>query len=394
MADQGYGNAEYWTNCSDLATDLGVMDRIKYREHIPQGELAGLMRESTFILSATNEEGCHTTVAEGMATGLVPLVGNWRGAEQIYGAEAIWKTPKQFVERVTDWMLLSVEEKKALSQAWHERAQGFDARAINAALADLIEGAVDAKAVYDAHVPHQVSQYANPRQRRCFGILMEQAETVADTRYLDVGCGVGYCVSQAALVGMQSFGVDISPALIEQAAYRAHNGAKYAVQDVTQSFPGGPWDIVSMFDSLEHIPTDKRQAVLAAAYNNLAESGKLLLTFPWGGTTEPTQLLEWPVHPKTVRKFTEEIGLATLFYGALDGQYFCMVCQRGAGAVALPETPEGMGAMAEGAWTPEFVSDGAEVPEMATDATTGLQTPPVALPVGDAAETGGETSCE
>lgn len=408
MGDAGYGNGEYWQNCGDLADSLGLHGRVHYREHVPQSELISIMGQCHFVLSASNEEGCHTTVAEGMATGLVPLVNCWRGAEQMYGPAAIWRTPKQLYQRVQEWMLLSREEKMTLAAHWRQEATQFEAGAINKALADLIDGQAGAaaQAVYDAHAPHQVAQYANPRQRRCFGILMQHAASGEGTRYLDIGCGVGFVVSQAALVGMRSFGIDVSPALIKEAAYRAHDGAQYKVCDATEQLPAGPggaWDIISLFDSLEHIPTDRRQAVIAAAYNALAQGGKLLMTFPWGGALDPMQPLEWPVYPKTVKQFTEAIGFTTEAFEALDDEYFAMVCVKGAATIAAP--PEGMGAMAEGAWMPTFVESdppsGVQIPaagiKLSSEPGTG---PPPSVdaadtpaPTCDAPALGGEPPC-
>ncbi len=96
----GYGNDEYGANVTDIVDDLGLKPRVSYQDHIPQETLASYMGECTWIGSWSNEEGCHTTVAEGMATGLIPLVSSWRGAEAMYGEEAIWRTPMQCYAKV------------------------------------------------------------------------------------------------------------------------------------------------------------------------------------------------------------------------------------------------------------------------------------------------------
>ena len=67
---------------------------------------------------------------------------------------------------------------------------------------------------------------------------------------LDIGCGNGAVLEVAAGLGYQAFGIDVSAPAV--AAARAR-GCEAAVLDVTAAVARGPWDVVTMFDVLEHV---------------------------------------------------------------------------------------------------------------------------------------------
>ena len=47
-------------------------------------DMADWFSKVGYLLSVSDYEGCHLSVAEGMASGTIPLIWNWRGAEGIY----------------------------------------------------------------------------------------------------------------------------------------------------------------------------------------------------------------------------------------------------------------------------------------------------------------------
>lgn len=322
----GYGNAEYVQNCMDYIESMpGLRDRLSVHGQVPHEELTRIMASCTHVLSASNEEGCHTTIAEGMATGLVPLIGNWRGSDAIYPPEWVWRSPLEFYGLCTDWE--AREDKLQLSQ-WcaNYAADRFDAKLCNGLLADIIMGSAGGQEEwYNQHLQHQIAQYGNQRQQRCFRIL--RAYSQPGERLLDVGCGVGYVTSTAANAGWHAWGIDLAPNLIARAQYTAGDGAQFAVCDVRSQWPDGEWDVVSLFDSLEHVPTDARQGLLLNCYNALAPGGRLILTYPWG-RGDSTQPHEWPVYPKTVMAWLREVGFQVVANGALDEEYWHTVMRK------------------------------------------------------------------
>ncbi len=53
-----------------------------------------------FILSLSDEEGSHQAVAEGMATGCIPVIRNWVGADRIYPPRYISGSASHLVQQV------------------------------------------------------------------------------------------------------------------------------------------------------------------------------------------------------------------------------------------------------------------------------------------------------
>jgi glycosyltransferase involved in cell wall biosynthesis len=54
-----------------------------------------------FILSTSDREGSHQSVAEGMASGAIPIIRNWQGAELLYPGRFIFKNVDEAVDLIT-----------------------------------------------------------------------------------------------------------------------------------------------------------------------------------------------------------------------------------------------------------------------------------------------------
>jgi len=96
----GYGNVEYYENCLDLIDDLGLDERVRIYDKVDHKEVANFMGSEHFIVSNSNEEGTHVSIAEGGCTGCIPLVNSWRGAGEVYPDAHLFKTPLEFVEKI------------------------------------------------------------------------------------------------------------------------------------------------------------------------------------------------------------------------------------------------------------------------------------------------------
>jgi glycosyltransferase involved in cell wall biosynthesis len=65
-----------------LAADRDLSDAIIF--DLPGPDMAEWYRNVSFIVSTSESEGCHTAVAEGMASGAYPLVLDWPGSRTLY----------------------------------------------------------------------------------------------------------------------------------------------------------------------------------------------------------------------------------------------------------------------------------------------------------------------
>jgi 2-polyprenyl-3-methyl-5-hydroxy-6-metoxy-1,4-benzoquinol methylase len=94
-------------------------------------------------------------------------------------------------------------------------------------------------------------------------------------RLLDVGCSTGLFLDRAARAGHEVEGVEFSS---ESAAFaRSQFGLTVSEGDVRAS-PAGPWDIVTMFDVIEHVPDPSGD--MRSVADLLAPGGLFLLSTP------------------------------------------------------------------------------------------------------------------
>lgn len=56
-----------------------------------------------FILSTSEHEGSHQAVAEGMATGSIPVIRDWMGSDLLYPGEYVYESVDEAVELIRKW---------------------------------------------------------------------------------------------------------------------------------------------------------------------------------------------------------------------------------------------------------------------------------------------------
>jgi SAM-dependent methyltransferase len=100
----------------------------------------------------------------------------------------------------------------------------------------------------------------------------------AGYRVLEVGCGTGVVLRQLVEVcrGAEVVGIDLFPEAVAFASRRA--SCPVLVGDVLNPPSLGEFDLVGMFDVLEHLPDDR--AILRGLGRLLKPGGALILTVP------------------------------------------------------------------------------------------------------------------
>lgn len=99
----------------------------------------------------------------------------------------------------------------------------------------------------------------------------------------DLGCGPGHVAAHLRGLGLNIYGVDLSPAMIAQAR-RAHPELRFAQGSMTavDAPDGGLGGIVAWY-SIIHIPTERLPALFTEFHRALKPGGYLLLAFQIGG---------------------------------------------------------------------------------------------------------------
>jgi len=95
---------------------------------------------------------------------------------------------------------------------------------------------------------------------------------------LDVGCGTGTGLDPYVAAGCTVAGVDVSPAMLEQAAARLGDRAELQLTDGgTLPFDGNRFDLVTSSMVLHEVPAAQREAFIGEMGRVAKPDGKLLL---------------------------------------------------------------------------------------------------------------------
>ncbi|MFJ7967688.1 class I SAM-dependent methyltransferase [Streptomyces sp. NPDC096324] len=165
----------------------------------------------------------------------------------------------------------------------------------------------ETRTAYDGIVELYASMFADrletrPFARAMLGAFAELVRETGNPRTADVGCGPGHLTSMLHDSGLDAFGFDLSPAMVEHAR-RAHpalrfDEARMEALPVEDRTLGG----VLAHYSMIHTPPGELPALLAEQVRVLAPGGLLLVSFFGTEGPEPirfdhkvTPAYSWPV---------------------------------------------------------------------------------------------------
>ena len=87
-----------------LTRFLGSLDVSRHRSsisfHDHTDDMPAWFSRIGILLSTSDSEGSHQAVAEGMASGAVPIIRNWPGADRLYPSRYVFTSVDQAVERI------------------------------------------------------------------------------------------------------------------------------------------------------------------------------------------------------------------------------------------------------------------------------------------------------
>jgi SAM-dependent methyltransferase len=121
-----------------------------------------------------------------------------------------------------------------------------------------------------------------PFQRGILALFAELVRAQGSGPVADVGCGPGRITGHLNQAGLDAFGVDLSPAMID-VARRDHPGLRFEVGSMTSlDLPDGGLTGLLAWFSLIHVPDDEMPKVLAEFLRVLRPGGVLLVGFHAG----------------------------------------------------------------------------------------------------------------
>jgi SAM-dependent methyltransferase len=146
-------------------------------------------------------------------------------------------------------------------------------------------------------------------------------------RILDVGCGAGVMSGHLARYGTVE-GVDLSHGAVSLANLLVPGGSFRAGRLDELGLPG-PYDVIAMFDVLEHIPREERSALLSDLTRRLAPDGILFASTPQGAFTrwlldsrpDLAQVLEVEVHLHELLPELRDLGFELAHYEVYELEF-------------------------------------------------------------------------
>lgn len=91
-------------------------------------DIPAYMRDKDYVISTSLFESFHYSIAEGMASGVLPLIHDWLGADQLYPRQYVFTTPEDSVRLIktleaSDRKALGAECRKFISERYDNRRQ-------------------------------------------------------------------------------------------------------------------------------------------------------------------------------------------------------------------------------------------------------------------------------
>lgn len=175
------------------------------------------------------------------------------------------------------------------------------------------------RAAYDGVVELYASMFANqletqPFTRNMIGTFAELVRDAGNLRVADVGCGPGHLTAMLHDLGLDAFGFDLSPAMVDHAR-RAHPALRFdeARMEALPVKDGELGGLLAHY-SMIHTPPGELPALLTEQMRVLAPGGLLLVSFFGTEGSEPVRFDHKvaPAYSWPVEQFAESLAAAGL----------------------------------------------------------------------------------
>jgi ubiquinone/menaquinone biosynthesis C-methylase UbiE len=121
-----------------------------------------------------------------------------------------------------------------------------------------------------------------PLDRALFGVFAQLVHGAGGGPVADVGCGPGRVTVVLAELGLDAFGIDLSPAMVATAR-RTHPDLRFEVGSMLAlDLPDATLGGLLAYYSIIHVPWHRRPEVFAEFFRVLTPGGHLMLAFQVG----------------------------------------------------------------------------------------------------------------
>ncbi|MFB4262404.1 class I SAM-dependent methyltransferase [Nonomuraea sp. GTA35] len=184
-----------------------------------------------------------------------------------------------------------------------------------------------------------------PYLRAALALLADLVRSAGGGPVADVGCGPGHVTAHLHELGLDAFGIDLSPAMIDLAR-RDHPRLRFEVGSMTElDLPDASVAAVLAFWSLIHVPDDEIPAVLGHFRRALRPGGTLLVGFHAGDDESSLKTQGYGGHPMRVhvhRRRPDRMAAWLRDAGfAVEAQLLIDPGERVPGAILFARSPGG-----------------------------------------------------
>lgn len=115
--------------------------------------------------------------------------------------------------------------------------------------------------------------------------LLDYLPKDKNAKIMDLGCGCGLMLGYLSRLGYRNLtGIDILPEMIEDARGRLDPSTELVCQDIRDYHTEEKYDLVLMFDILEHFETSDGSEILKIVRNLLKPEGAVIIRVPHAAT--------------------------------------------------------------------------------------------------------------
>jgi 2-polyprenyl-3-methyl-5-hydroxy-6-metoxy-1,4-benzoquinol methylase len=149
---------------------------------------------------------------------------------------------------------------------------------------ELLKGIIESEewpgAVYGVQIADENSE--KDKDERAEGIMDIVLPPLQGKRFLDFGCGEGHVAARASKLATVSVGYDITRNPRSSFDWEKDSDNLLLTTDFESVRSGGPYDIILLYDVLDHAHNSTPQEILSSAASVLADGGKIYLrNHPW-----------------------------------------------------------------------------------------------------------------